>query len=64
MYAWQFFVCLFNDAISNSEHVASCYSMTVNNELEKLWKEASIAGFKTLSWIFSGETEEDHEQYR
>jgi hypothetical protein len=29
----------------------------MNNELERMWKEAIIALFKVLSWHLPGETE-------
>jgi hypothetical protein len=37
------FVVLFNDAFSSSEYIASDERMIVNNELERMWKEAVMA---------------------
>jgi hypothetical protein len=34
----------------------------MNNKLEKLLKEAAVAGLKVLSKHFSGDTEEKHEK--
>jgi hypothetical protein len=33
----------------------------MNDELERMWKEAVVAKFKILSRYFSGGTEENHE---
>lgn len=38
--------------------------MTVNDDLEGMWKEAVIAYFKVLSWHLSGSTEENQENLR
>jgi hypothetical protein len=34
---------LFNDAFSISDYIASNERMIVNNELERMWKEAVVA---------------------
>jgi hypothetical protein len=34
---------LFNDALSNSDYMASDHGMLVNNELEMTWKETIVA---------------------
>jgi hypothetical protein len=34
----------------------------VNDELERMWKEAVMAEFKVLSWNLPGRTEENHEK--
>jgi hypothetical protein len=34
----------------------------VNDELEKIWKEAVMAYFKVLSWHSPGGTEENHDK--
>jgi hypothetical protein len=36
--------------------------MTVNNELERMWKEAVMAKFKVLSQHLPGRTEENHKK--
>jgi hypothetical protein len=38
-----FFFCLFNDAFSSSDYIASNERMIVHNELEKMWKEEVVA---------------------
>jgi hypothetical protein len=61
------FVCLFvgtlfNDAVSNSDHKVSNCWVIVNNELERMWKEAAPAYFKVFRWHFPGGTEENQEK--
>jgi hypothetical protein len=34
----------------------------VNDELERMWKEAVVAKFKVLSWDVPEETEETHKK--
>jgi hypothetical protein len=34
--------------------------MIVNDELEKIWKEAVMTKFKVLSWYLPGGSEENH----
>jgi hypothetical protein len=36
-------VCLFNDAVGNSDYTASNNSMAVNNKLETIWNDAVVA---------------------
>jgi hypothetical protein len=44
-----FIACaLFNDAVSRSDCIASGDRM--NNELERMWKEAVVVRLKLLSW--------------
>jgi hypothetical protein len=38
-----FIYSLFNDAFSSSDYTASSEKMIVNNELERIWKEAVVA---------------------
>jgi hypothetical protein len=40
---WIYSLCLYNDAVSTAHYTASNIKMTVNNELEKMWKEAVVA---------------------
>jgi hypothetical protein len=41
--AYLFICSLFNDAFSISDYTASNERMIVNNELERMWKEAVVA---------------------
>jgi hypothetical protein len=57
-----------NKVLSNWDYytVSNVY-MILNNESEKMWKEAVVAYFKLLHWHFRGNNEENHEnlsQYR
>lgn len=36
--------------------------MTVNNELERMWKELVISSLKVLSWHFPGGTKENYKK--
>jgi hypothetical protein len=36
----------------------------MNDELERIWKEAAVPSFKVLSQHLLGETEENHEKYQ
>jgi hypothetical protein len=51
------YLCLFNDAVSNPDYVASNELMIVNTELERMWKETVMM----LSWDLPLETEENHD---
>jgi hypothetical protein len=54
---------LFNDAFSSTDYILSNERMTVNNELERMWKEAVVAQFKVLSQhLLGGGTEENHKK--
>jgi hypothetical protein len=53
-------VCLFNDALSRSDSIASNVRMT-GNELERIWKEVITAYFKVVSRHLPGGTDENHE---
>jgi len=47
MHFFILFICnLFNDAARNSDYVASCDSVGINTELERMWKDAIISYFK------------------
>jgi hypothetical protein len=35
---------------------------TLNNKLNRIWKEATVNEFKVLCWQLSGRTEENHEK--
>jgi hypothetical protein len=56
-----FIYSLFNDAFIISDYIVSNERMIVNNELERMWKEAAVALFKELSRHLTGRTEETHE---
>jgi hypothetical protein len=47
--------------INKSDSTALETGYFLNNELEKIWKEAGVASFKVLSQYLPGETEENHE---
>jgi hypothetical protein len=36
----------------------------VNNEIEEMWKDASVAKLLILYWNLAGDTEETHEKPR
>jgi hypothetical protein len=38
--------------------------MTVNNELERMWKEVGMTEFKVLFWHLPGQTEKNHEKHQ
>jgi hypothetical protein len=41
------FICNpFNDAVNNSDYIASNFSMTINYGIEKMWEKAVLAWFK------------------
>jgi hypothetical protein len=52
------FAVLFNDAVSNSDYIASNEWVVVNNGFERMWKEAAAAYLKVESGKFPSETEE------
>jgi hypothetical protein len=39
---YSFIYSLFNDAFNSSDYIASNERMIVNNELERIWKEAVV----------------------
>jgi hypothetical protein len=39
---------LFNDAVSNLDYLLPKVRKTMNNEQERMWKEAFVAKFETL----------------
>jgi hypothetical protein len=43
------------------ETFAKYLGWSVNNELERLWKDVVVTGFDILSWHLSGTAKEDHE---
>jgi hypothetical protein len=49
------FIRLFSSSLFNYG-LESVEWMTVNNELERIWKEAVVAYFKVLSWNLLGVT--------
>jgi hypothetical protein len=53
---------LFNAAFNISDYIASNERMIVNNELERMWKEAVVAKFMVLSRHLPGGTKENHEK--
>jgi hypothetical protein len=55
------FYSLFSCVFSVSGYVVSNKRMIVNNELERMWKEAVMASFKVLSKHLPGGPEEKHE---
>jgi hypothetical protein len=56
-------VCsLSNIAVSNSDYAVLNDWMTVNNELEMMWKEAVVAQFEVLHWQLPGQTQENLEK--
>jgi hypothetical protein len=50
---------LFNGAVSNSDNMASNEWMTVNNELERMWKEEVFSYLKVLYRHLPGGTDEN-----
>jgi hypothetical protein len=53
---------LFNEVFNSSEFVASIEKMRVKSELERMWKRADVAYFKTLSLHLSGNIKVQHEK--
>jgi hypothetical protein len=49
-----------NGAVSNPDYVQLNDSMIVDNQLERIWKEAIDTYFKVLSQHLHGVTEEDY----
>jgi hypothetical protein len=44
----------------NSDYIVLNDSMTVINELQRMWKEMVMVQFKVLSWNCPGDTEGNH----
>jgi hypothetical protein len=60
IYSWFILLIydLFSNTLSGSDYIASDEGMI--KELERIWKEASMAYFKVLSWYLPGVTEEKY----
>jgi hypothetical protein len=55
---------VFNNTISNSDYITSKEWMTVNNELDRTWKEVVMTQFKVLFWHLPRQTEKTHKKYQ
>jgi hypothetical protein len=63
VYIGLFIYCLFNDAVSSSDYVASNGRTILNTELEGTWKEAVLNSyFEFLPRHLPGGTEENQEK--
>jgi hypothetical protein len=50
--------------VNNADYIRSNHYIVVNNELERMWKEAAMAYLKILTRHLPGLTEELHENYQ